>query len=477
MYSSKQLGFNFDHSYLDLPSDLYTLQKPVPVEQPELVIFNDELAAALGLDFSKLSDQATADILAGNALIEAGGYFSQAYAGHQFGHFTVLGDGRATMLGEHVTPDGQRFDLQFKGSGQTPYSRSGDGRAVLGPMLREYIVAEAMHSLGIPTARALSVVKTGQMVRRETLLPGAILVRVASSHLRIGTFEFAARQQDPKLLSSLLDYAIKRHYPDLINAENKALALLKVVMEQQINLIVNWMRVGFIHGVMNTDNMTISGETIDYGPCAFMDAFDPNTVFSSIDHAGRYAYQNQPVIAQWNLARLAETLLPLIDPDQNKAIALAEEAINLFPAWYEEKWLGMMRSKLGLFGKQQDDVELIGELLGWMQENKVDYINTFYALSRGEALAGAWYQRWQARVQKNSHSFDDLLKLMRKVNPAVIPRNHKVEQVLQAAYQDDFAPLHEFMRVLKNPYSDDVPDAYQAPPSPDERVYQTFCGT
>ena len=482
---TKVQGFHFDNSYLQLPSCFYHQQEPVVVVEPELVIFNDELASSLGLDFSSIIKEEQAGILAGNVLLNDTEYFSQAYAGHQFGHFTMLGDGRAVMLGEHITPDGKRFDLQFKGSGRTPFSRSGDGRAVLGPMLREYIISEAMYHLGIATTRSLSVIKTGEQVRRETMLPGAILLRVANSHLRVGTFEFAAAQQDLSVLRSLLDYAIARHYPELADADNQALAFLKAVMMRQIDLIVDWMRVGFIHGVMNTDNMTISGETIDYGPCAFMDIYNPATVFSSIDHAGRYAYQNQPIIAQWNLARLAETLLPLIH--QDRALQLSREAIESFTACYQDKWLNMMRAKLGLFSKQPEDEKLINDLLAWMQKNNADFTNTFIDLGQSplssdkqyqtEAFVN-WYQRWQTRRQQDKKPLTESLRLMAKVNPLVIPRNHQVERALVAAYQDDFVPLQQLLAVLKNPYQSggDVGE-YQRSPAPSERVHQTFCGT
>jgi len=387
----KDCGFQFQTTYTDLPDGFYTRLDPAPAPTPEMVILNDGLAASLGLDFSALTDQEKAALFAGNTLPEGAEPFAQAYAGHQFGHFTILGDGRAHVWGEHMTPDGQRLDIQFKGSGRTPYSRRGDGRAALGPMLREYIISEAMHALGIPTTRSLAVVTTGEDVLRETMLPGAILTRVAASHIRVGSLEFAAAQGDKDTVVALLNYTINRHDPDLKDAENKALAMLERVMERQSDLIVHWMRVGFIHGVMNTDNMTISGETIDYGPCAFMDAYDPNTVFSSIDQMGRYAYANQPVIAQWNIARLAEALLPLIDADIDRAVQKAEEAVNRFPALYKTKWLAMMRAKLGLFGAQDGDEKLISDLLDWMQHHHADWTNTFRDLSIGKKPAEQLY--------------------------------------------------------------------------------------
>lgn len=354
-------------------------------------------------------------------------------------------------------------------------------------MLREYIISEAMYYLGIPTTRGLAVVKTGESVLREKPLPGSILTRVAASHIRVGTFEFAAARGEPHLVQAILNYAIERHYPDLTESDNKAIALLKAVMAKQADLIVHWMRIGFIHGVMNTDNMALSGETIDYGPCAFMDEYDPDTVFSSIDHMGRYAYANQSHIAQWNIARLVEALLPLIDPDMEKAVEMAEEVINSFADIYQDKWMSMMRAKLGLFGSLESDGKLIADLLEWMQANHADFTNTFCDLSQAQKPTGgiyaqqsfaAWYMRWRARRQQNTEPMDDSLRLMRSSNPAVIPRNHKVEEALEAAYADDLKPFYALLHVLKTPYdSDAVPTVYQAPPLPHERVYETFCGT
>ena len=480
-------GLQLQYTYTDLPGQFYTRLAPVPVSAPAIVLFNDALADALGLDFSTISDQERAALFAGNWLPEGARPFAQAYAGHQFGHFTMLGDGRAHMWGEHVTPDGQRLDIQFKGSGRTRYSRGGDGRAVLGPMLREYIVAEAMHALGIATTRALAVAITGEEVFRETVLPGAILTRVAASHIRVGTFQFAAAHEEKGLVKSLLDYTIARHDPTIGNATNRALAFLKNVMERQVDLIVDWMRVGFVHGVMNTDNMAISGETIDYGPCAFMDAYHGKTVFSSIDRAGRYAYANQPAIGQWNIARLAETLLPLIDENPEKAIQKAEDTVNRFSRLYQTRWQAMMRAKLGLFGEQAEDAQLVSDLLDWMEKNRADYTNTFYDLGQKEKPAGAiytsqtfhnWYENWQRRLQQNAKPITASLRLMRNTNPAVIPRNHKVEEALNAATSGDLKPCHDLLAVLRRPYNYcDAPKAYQSPPATGEQVYQTFCGT
>lgn len=480
-------GFQFDTSYTDLPEVFYTYVHPAPVASPKMVILNSDLARMMGLEFSQLTLQEQANLFAGQDLPKGAKAFAQAYAGHQFGHFTTLGDGRAHVWGEHITPDGARFDIQFKGSGRTPYSRRADGQAALGPMLREYIMSEAMHHLGIRTTRSLAVVKTGKYVVRATPLPGAILTRVASSHIRVGTFEFAASREDPKLVQSLLDYTINRHFPDLANNDNKAIALIHAIMDKQADLICQWMRVGFIHGVMNTDNMTLSGETIDYGPCAFMDTYDPKTVFSSIDHMRRYAYANQPKIAQWNIARLAEALLFLIHDDVNKAVSMAEEVINQFSDIYQRKWLAMMRSKLGLFGSFKKDEQLISELLDWMQANNADYTNTFRDLSQSDKPTGklytlktfdTWYDRWQERLKQNTEPLQSSLYLMKNTNPVVIPRNHKVEEALEASHQDDFKPLHDLLSALRQPYkNENIPTAYQEPPSPSEQIYQTFCGT
>ena len=480
-------GFKFDNTYLHLPEIFYTNLVPAPVPEPEMVILNTPLAIELGLDFSEISLGKQAVLFAGNQMPESAEPFAQAYAGHQFGHFSMLGDGRAIVWGEHITPTGQRFDLQFKGSGPTPYSRGGDGRAPLGPMLREYIISEAMQALNIPTTRSLAVVTHGEQVYRETTLPGAILTRVASSHIRVGTFQFAALKEDEETTQALLDYTIKRHYPEIKEEQNKALFLLKAVIEKQAELITHWMRVGFIHGVMNTDNMALSGETIDYGPCAFMDTYDPGTVFSSIDHTGRYAYANQPAITQWNLARLAETLLPLINENAEKARDLAEEAINGFGVVYKEKSLSMLRAKVGLFGEQPEDEKLITDLLDWMHQKGADYTNTFLDLTneappKGESYNSdtfkEWHTRWQARVVKNTQPLESSLALMRANNPVVIPRNHIVEQALDAATNGDLHPLKNLLAALQEPYknSSDL-KPYQCPPKPEEKVCHTFCGT
>jgi len=479
--------FQLESTYAELPQVLFSKLSPTPVRQPEVVIFNEKLADEIGLNLKGMSKEVRTDLFAGNFVPEGTEPFAQAYAGHQFGNFTMLGDGRAIVLGEHQTPSGQRLDLQLKGSGRTPYSRGGDGRAALGPMLREYIISEAMHALGIPTTRSLAVVTTGEKVYRETELPGAILTRIASSHIRVGTFEFTSLQKDKKVTQALLDYLIDRHFPEIKEKENKPFALLEAVIHQQAELITHWMRVGFIHGVMNTDNMALSGETIDYGPCAFMDTFAPDTVFSSIDHKGRYAYANQPYIAQWNLARLAESLLPLMDGEKEEIIAMAEDLLNSFEQVYKNKWLSMMGSKLGLSRVDNEDEKLITDLLEWMHQNSTDFTNTFRDLSKEklpeEELYKSknftnWRARWQDRIEKEELDWEASFALMKSVNPAVIPRNHKVEEALQAGEEGDITPFHNLISALDMPYEDgDHLLPYQAPPQPGEKVLQTFCGT
>ena len=481
------IGWRFDNSYSKLPESFISKTTPTPVKSPKLIILNDKLAKELNLNFSLLDKKKLSDLFSGNSLPEGSNAISQAYAGHQFGHFTMLGDGRAVLMGEHISKNNERFDIQFKGSGKTPFSRNGDGRAVLGPMLREYVISEAMHALKIPTTRSLAVVKTGEQVVRENILQGAILTRVASSHLRVGTFQYITARQNQSELKELIDYTINRHYPNIKQSKNQAVDLLKVLMEKQIDLVINWMRVGFIHGVMNTDNMTISGETIDYGPCAFMDTYDPQTVFSSIDEFGRYAYFNQPSITKWNLARFAECLVPLIDDDKDKAINFATEIINSFEKNYEKKWLNMMRDKLGLYGEEPEDQVLILDLLTWMHQYKVDYTNTFCFLmnikiKNDEVYNNEnfllWKKRWEERLKLNNNSSEKYLKLMKSVNPQIIPRNHKVEEALEASNNDDFTKLKELIKVLENPYQTQKNiNNYQSPAYLDDQKYQTFCGT
>ena len=481
-----KIGWCFDNTYSQLSSSMLTKIKPIPVKKPEIVVMNHNLSKDLGLNFSNITSTESASLFSGNLLPQKSECIAQAYAGHQFGHFTILGDGRAIVIGEHLSKNKNRFDIQFKGSGKTPYSRNGDGRAALGPMLREYIISEAMHGLGIPTTRSLAVVKTGENVIRETALPGAILTRIAKSHIRVGTFQYALISEDKKNLKNLFDYTIERHYPNIKRSKTKAIDLLKIVMEKQIKLVVDWMRVGFIHGVMNTDNMAISGETIDYGPCAFMDAYDPETVFSSIDLHGRYAYFNQPGITKWNLARLAESLLSLIDENQNKAIKIAEEIINSFGNIYKKNWLEMMKKKLGLIGDEDNDENLINDLLLIMYKNKADYTNTFCLLMNKDFQKNKmfndkkfidWYRKWEDRSKKNN-SFEETLKIMRTANPLVIPRNHKVEEVLEAASKNDLGPFHDFLKILEKPYEKQTKtNNYQHPAVVGEKKYQTFCGT
>jgi len=480
-------GFNFDNSYLKLPNELYTITAPISVNSPKIVIVNRELLDSLGVDLAPLSDIQKAELFSGNQNPPGTRPFCQAYAGHQYAHFTLLGDGRAHIIGEHITPDGTRVDCQLKGSGPTPYSRGGDGRAALGPMLREYIISEAMHSLGIPTTRSLAVVESGELVIRERALPGAILTRVASSHIRVGTFEYAATQENHDLLRDLLKYAVGRHFPGLKSTPHMALDFLNNVAERQANLITQWMRVGFIHGVMNTDNMSISGETIDYGPCAFMNEYDPRTVFSYIDKRGRYAFGNQPIIAQWNIARLAESLLPLIHDNKESAVSIATEAINRFPSIYENKYLTMMRSKLGLVTKEKEDVTLINDLLDWMNKHSADYTNTFMYLTYGERCTEElytqesflnWHQRWKERFIRESRQSQSPRLLMTKNNPVVIPRNHQVEKALASATEGNIKQLHLLLQALKSPYENSKSiKKYQSPPKPCERIKNTFCGT
>ena len=479
------IGWHFDNTYSKLSKTFREEIKPIPVHDPKLIILNKKLAEDLNLDFSKIDNKYLAKVFSGNNLPEDTKTIAQAYAGHQFGHFTMLGDGRAVLLGEHLVNKDQRFDIQFKGSGKTSFSRSGDGRAVLGPMLREYIISEAIHALNIPTTRSLAVVKTGEKVVRENLLPGAILTRVASSHIRVGTFQYIAAKQNIDDLITLVDYTIQRHYPEIKSSKNKALDLLNLVMERQCKLVVNWMRVGFIHGVMNTDNMAISGETIDYGPCAFMDHYDPKTVFSSIDKFGRYSFSNQPPITKWNLARLAECLIPLIDKNEDAAIKIATETIDNFQNIYENKWLNMMRDKLGLFGKDKNDLKLINDLLHWMESNQADYTNTFCHLMNINSSNDSkykdtnfinWFKQWESRVLINNGSIEKSINLMKKNNPIVIPRNHKVEEALEAANNNDLSLTNKLLSILNKPYDNqnDIDD-YQSPSSNSE--YQTFCGT
>jgi len=481
-----KINWKFDNTYSKLSAPFRELIKPTPVHNPKLVIFNHQLADDLNLDFSSLNNDELSNIFSGNDLPKGSKTLAQAYAGHQFGHFTMLGDGRAVLLGEHLDNKKNRYDIQFKGSGRTSFSRGGDGRAALGPMLREYIISEAIHALNIPTTRSLAVVKTGEKVVRENLLEGAILTRIASSHIRVGTFQYIAATQNIENLNTLVEYTIKRHYPELSSSKFKAYDLLNIVIEKQCSLVINWMRVGFIHGVMNTDNMSISGETIDYGPCAFMDHYDPKTVFSSIDKFGRYAFSNQPPITKWNLARFAECIVPLIDKNEDYAIKLATDLIDKFQNIYADNWLKMMRNKLGLFGEEKKDKKLINDLLDWMKKNKADYTNTFCHLmdiksnddiyKKPDFLK--WTDKWKLRSKLNNSSKDIQIKLMNKNNPIIIPRNHKVEEALKEANNGNLNKINRLLDILKKPYDNpDIANEYRIPAPDSKKKYQTFCGT
>ncbi len=477
-------GWQWDHSYARLPEIFFARTKPVPVVDPRLVIFNRPLASSLGLDPRQL--ESDAGIFAGNEIPSGSQPIAQAYAGHQFGHFTNLGDGRAILLGEHLTPSGDRFDIQLKGSGRTPFSRGGDGRAALAPMLREYIISEAMSALGIPTTRSLAVVSSGEEVIRQEILSGAVLTRIAASHIRVGTFQYAAAHEDLVALRALANYTIQRHFPELVESDSPYFDFFQAVMERQAALIAQWLHVGFIHGVMNTDNMALSGETIDYGPCAFMDDFDPATVFSSIDRQGRYAYDKQPQIARWNLARLAEALLPLFHEDQKIAVDLANEALGNFESRFQGYWLTGMRSKLGLFTEEADDAVLVQGLLDWMHASHLDFTNTFRALSDETAMVTpayidarflTWHSHWTARLARQPQSPFEAAQKMRAHNPAVIPRNHKVEEALSTAVAGDVTVMHRLLAALADPYGNSAPAEYTTSPPPGSAIYQTFCGT
>ena len=486
----------FDNSYTRLPARFFAHQMPTPVAQPRLLKFNHALADDLKLDAAAIEAEGSAAIFAGNIMPAGADPIAAAYAGHQFGGFSPqLGDGRAILLGEVIDKSGHRRDIQLKGAGRTRFSRGGDGRAAIGPVLREYLVSEAMHALGIPTTRALAAVATGEAVHRDRLLPGAILTRIAASHMRIGTFQYFAARRDDEAVRILADYAIARHYPEARQAENPYLAFFQCVLARQASLVARWMGVGFIHGVMNTDNMAISGETIDYGPCAFMDSFDPGTVFSAIDEGGRYAYANQARIAHWNLARLAETLLPLFDPDNERAVNHAMRALEGYGPAFETASLTIMRAKLGLAGQDDGDRTLIADLLAVMHANHADFTLTFRALADAAEATGTppalralfdnpapletWLAAWRDRLSKENRSPAACAAAMRQVNPLFIPRNHRVEQALNAAIEHgDTTPFETLLAIVTHPY-DDQPgrEAYSTPADPEERVLRTFCGT
>jgi protein adenylyltransferase len=488
--------FPFQNTYAALPDGFFARVAPTPVAAPRLIKLNRPLATRLGLDPDRLESPEGAEILAGKRLPDGAEPIAMAYAGHQFGHFVPqLGDGRAILLGEVVDVDGVRRDIQLKGSGPTPFSRRGDGRAALGPVLREYIVSEAMAALGIPTTRSLAVTVTGENVIRETALPGAVLTRVASSHIRVGTFQYFAARGDTEGVGRLADHAIVRHYPQAAQAERPYHALLEGVITRQAELVARWLHVGFIHGVMNTDNSSISGETIDYGPCAFMDHYDPAAVFSSIDEQGRYAYANQPRIALWNLTRLAECLLPLFSDDKDKAIEQAQSMLAEFPAKFAAAYQSGLRRKIGLFTQHDGDEALVQDLLDAMAKNRADFTLTFRRLGAAAADAGRdseiralfddpaaydeWAARWRQRTAEEPQTPAERAGAMRAVNPTVIPRNHRIEAVIQAAVgNNDYAPFEELLAVLAKPYDEQPAFAdYANPPEPHQRVLQTFCGT
>ena len=479
-------GFNFDNSYLSLPDKFFSIVNPTPVAKPEMVLLNDDLLQQLQI--VSADKTLLAEIFAGNVIPNNTTPFAQAYAGHQFGHFTMLGDGRATLLGEHITKENKRFDVQLKGSGQTPYSRRGDGRATLKAMLREYLIREAMYHLNIATSRSLAVVKTGEPVYRETINEGAVLTRIMKSHIRVGTFEYARNFGTTNDLNALTNYTIKRLYPEIEHHEIPALSLLEGVMRLQINLVAKWMRVGFIHGVMNTDNTSVSGETFDYGPCAFMNTYHAETVFSSIDSGGRYAFGNQPRIIKWNLTRLAEALLPLIHSDAETSIKLAQQAIDVFDLLWKEKYYETMLNKLGIEIKKPEDHALIDELLQLMQTHQLDYTNTFSALSLEIDFVNnpiqkpelkPWFEKWKSRISANNNGFQTAKSIMQENNPVFIPRNHFVEEALNKSVAGDFNLFNTLLNVLRKPYKyNENFHAYLLPPETAfEETYQTFCGT
>lgn len=499
-------GWCWDNSYARLPEGFHSRVQPTPVAAPRWGLFNRSLAAELGLDAQTLELPEGAEYFTGNRLFPGSEPLAQAYAGHQFGNLTRLGDGRAILLGEHLDPAGRRWDIQLKGPGRTPYSRGGDGRAALGPMLREYLISEAMHALGIPTTRSLAVALTGEPVFREDTLQGAVLTRVAASHLRVGTFELFAALGDVQALRTLADHTLRRHFPERADALNPALALLEGVVERQSALVAQWMRVGFVHGVMNTDNVALSGETLDYGPCAFIDAYDPATVFSSIDRQGRYAFGNQPKITSWNLARFAEALLPILADDETTAIEVAQSCLESFPARFRRDWLAVHRGKVGLLTEEEGDAGLIEEILAWMHDTRADFTRTFRDLRPTEPGVGPatdadpnrprpiptsqetapvdrrfldWHRRWTERLDRQGLPLPRVLETMHRSNPVIIPRNHVVQQALDAAAQaNDWTAFQYLLLALQSPYQESgAPDALRNPPPPGTPRCRTFCGT
>ena len=483
----KDIGFNLDNSYLKLPNMFYSKAEISPSINPEYVLFNTELAKNLGFDPSKLAHREGLEILSGNTILKDGVYIAEAYAGHQFGYFTMLGDGRATLIGEQITPLGERYDIQLKGSGITPYSRRGDGKASLGPMLREYIISEAMYGLGIPTTRSLAVIKTGETVYRTKPEEGALLCRIASSHIRFGTFQYAFNLGSKKDTKALVDYCIERHFPDIKDEGDKYLIFLRKVIKSYGRLIAKWQSIGFIHGVMNTDNMSICAETIDYGPCAFMDTYNPNTVFSSIDTKGRYSFKNQPIMAEWNLCRLAESILFLLKEDSKAAVNKAQEEISSFKKIYELNWISLMRSKLGIFNEEKEDESLVKDLLNLMDNYKEDYTNTFLALTFNNFNEKPmfkskefkkWQEAWHQRLKRQMEYPDLIEELMKNSNPAVIPRNHRVEEALSAAEDGDYSKVQSLLAALSKPYTHENPDnEFLKEPNLSNCEYKTYCGT
>lgn len=483
------VNWNFDNSYMRLPKIFYTKILPTKVKEPRISLINKELAKDLGLEINNSNISELEEVFSGNIMPKGAEPIAQAYAGHQFGYFAVLGDGRANLIGEHITPSNMRFDIHLKGTGPTPYSRGGDGRAALGPMLREYIISEAMDGLRIPTVRSLAVVTTGEYVHRNKMLRGAILTRVASSHLRIGTFEYIASLNKDDCLKSLADYAIHRHFPGIKNSRKPYIHFLQEVMQRQIHLITEWLRVGFIHGVMNTDNTSIAGETIDYGPCAFMDHYDPNTVFSSIDRHGRYSYSNQSRIIKWNLNKLALAMLSLFHDKKDCAIDIAKEIIGSFDQMFHQSWLSMMKKKLGLLGDHPEDEVMINNLLYWMEKNKVDYTNTFRDLLSPKIINNSdiysrstefkiWYKDWQQRLMLDHISIKDSREIMEENNPLIIPRNHQVEKVLdQAVTKGDVSGVQKITDLLRKPYTENKECSFlKKMPAAGKKIF-TFCGT
>ena len=466
-----QTQWNFQNSYLTLPEIFYSKTRAEKFPNLKVLLRNKNLINQLNMESDNFDTVIIESI--NNREINS---FSQAYAGHQFGHFTILGDGRATLLGEHINNKNERFDVQLKGSGKTPYSRNGDGKGTLKSMLREYIVSEAMHNLNIKTTRSLAILNTGEKIQRETFEEGGILVRVAKSHIRVGTFQLASLSKRQNDIKELLEYTINRLHPEILNENDKYLKFFEKITQDQINLIIDWQRVGFIHGVMNTDNMSLSGETIDYGPCAFLDEYNPNKVFSSIDKNGRYAFNNQPKIALWNLARLAETFLHLIDTNEKIAIKKIENILKKYETIYHDLWLKMMKDKIGVNQNHEKDKDLIRELLDLMQIYKLDYTNTFVKIKHNNLNKFDFMHEWISKLNQR-RKLNDKTKKINNANPKIIPRNHIIENILDDCSKENYKELNRFISLLNDPYNSDIPDEYMKEPTNEEKVYQTFCGT